>query len=81
MKPINTVSIWNPKGGQGKSMIAINLAAAAVQIGLKPVLAIHNGYSDEQKARDGMAEILSSQDLIEAQEMTKRCLNSGYKDC
>ena len=38
MKPINTVSIWNPKGGQGKSMIAINLAAAAVQIGLKPVL-------------------------------------------
>ena len=38
MKPINTVSIWNPKVGQGKSMIAINLAAAAVQIGLKPVL-------------------------------------------
>ena len=33
-----TISIWNPKGGQGKSMIAINLAAAAVQIGLKPVL-------------------------------------------
>ena len=38
MKPINTVSIWNPKGGQGKSMIAINLAASAVQIGLKPIL-------------------------------------------
>ena len=31
MKPINTVSIWNPKGGQGKSMIAINLVAAAVK--------------------------------------------------
>ena len=38
MKTINTVSVWNPKGGQGKSTIAINLAAAAVQIGLKPIL-------------------------------------------
>ena len=44
-------------------------------------LAIHNGYSDEQKARDTMAKKLSSQDLIEAQEMAKRCLDSGYKDC
>lgn len=32
------VNIWNPKGGQGKSMIAINLAAAAVEIGLKPLV-------------------------------------------
>lgn len=32
------VNIWNPKGGQGKSMIAINLAAAAVQMGLKPLV-------------------------------------------
>lgn len=32
------VHIWNPKGGQGKSMIAINLAAAAVQMGLKPLV-------------------------------------------
>ena len=31
-------SVWNPKGGQGKSMISINLAAAAVEIGLKPVV-------------------------------------------
>ena len=31
-------SIWNPKGGQGKSMISINLAAAAVEIGLKPIV-------------------------------------------
>lgn len=32
------ISIWNPKGGQGKSMIAINLAAAAVEMGLKPLV-------------------------------------------
>ncbi|QDV42228.1 CobQ/CobB/MinD/ParA nucleotide binding domain protein [Stieleria neptunia] len=32
------VSIWNPKGGQGKSLIAINLAAAAVSFGLKPLV-------------------------------------------
>ena len=31
-------SIWNPKGGQGKSMVTINLAAAAVEIGLKPIV-------------------------------------------
>ena len=30
-------SVWNPKGGQGKSMVAINLAAA-VEIGLRPVV-------------------------------------------
>lgn len=32
------VSVWNPKGGQGKSMISINLAAAATEIGLKLVI-------------------------------------------
>ena len=31
-------SVWNPKGGQGKSMVSINLAAAAVEIGLRPVV-------------------------------------------
>ena len=36
MKKIKLVSIWNPKGGQGKSMLAINLSAAAVELGLKP---------------------------------------------
>ena len=35
---MKTVSVWNPKGGQGKSMVAINLAAAAVDLGLRPVV-------------------------------------------
>lgn len=38
MKEIKLVSIWNPKGGQGKSTLAINLAAAATELGLKPLL-------------------------------------------
>ncbi len=38
MKKIKLVSVWNPKGGQGKSMLAINLAAAAVEIGVKPLV-------------------------------------------
>lgn len=37
-QPVKTVSVWNPKGGQGKSMVAINLAAAAVELGLRPVV-------------------------------------------
>lgn len=32
------VSIWNPKGGQGKTLLALNLAAAAEQLGLKPLV-------------------------------------------
>lgn len=38
MKKLKIVSIWNPKGGQGKSMLAINLAAAAHEMGLKPLV-------------------------------------------
>lgn len=38
MGKIKLVSIWNPKGGQGKSMLAINLAAASVEMGLKPLV-------------------------------------------
>lgn len=38
MKEIKLISIWNPKGGQGKSMLAINLAAASIELGLKPLL-------------------------------------------
>ena len=35
---LKLVSIWNPKGGQGKSMLALNLAAAALELGLKPLV-------------------------------------------
>ena len=38
MKKIKLVSIWNPKGGQGKSMLAINLASASLEIGIKPMV-------------------------------------------
>ena len=34
---MKVASAWNPKGGQGKSMVAINLAAA-VENGLRPVV-------------------------------------------
>lgn len=38
MSQIKLVSIWNPKGGQGKSTFAINLSAAAFEMGLKPLV-------------------------------------------
>ena len=37
--PMKIVSVWNPKGGQGKSLIALNLAGAAVsELELKPLV-------------------------------------------
>ena len=44
-------------------------------------LAVYKRHSEAQKDRDTVAKKLSSQDLIEAQKMTKRCLDSGYKNC
>ncbi|MCP4529078.1 MAG: ParA family protein, partial [Aestuariibacter sp.] len=35
---MKVVSVWNPKGGQGKSLICINVAAAAYELGLKPLV-------------------------------------------
>jgi len=32
------ISVWNPKGGQGKSMLSISLAAASVEMGLTPLV-------------------------------------------
>lgn len=32
------ISVWNPKGGSGKSTTAINLAAAAIDIGMKALV-------------------------------------------
>ncbi|CAH0543116.1 ParA family protein [Vibrio marisflavi] len=32
------IDVWNPKGGQGKSMIAINLAAATLELGKKALV-------------------------------------------
>ncbi len=39
-----------------------------------------NGSSEGQEFRDIVEKKLSSQDLIEAQEMIKRYLDNGYKD-
>ncbi|EPJ43142.1 MAG: hypothetical protein OFPII_43520 [Osedax symbiont Rs1] len=38
MKNLKIIAVWNPKGGQGKSMLSINLAAAAVEMSLKPLV-------------------------------------------
>ncbi|MBO9492194.1 ParA family protein [Endozoicomonas sp. G2_1] len=35
---MNIISVWNPKGGQGKSMLSINLAGAAIELGLTPII-------------------------------------------
>lgn len=47
------VNVWNPKGGQGKSMIAINLAAAAVEMGLKPLVICQDQQGTASMIYDG----------------------------
>jgi chromosome partitioning protein len=32
------VAVWNPKGGVGKSVLAVNLAAAACELGIKTLV-------------------------------------------
>ncbi|WP_223823752.1 ParA family protein [Candidatus Enterovibrio escicola] len=41
------VAIWNPKGGQGKTTISLNLAAAASKLGLKTVVISRDIQDDE----------------------------------
>ncbi len=47
------VNIWNPKGGQGKSMIAVNLAAAAVEMGLKPLVICQDPQGTSSMMHEG----------------------------
>ena len=50
------VSVWNPKGGQGKSLIALNLAAAAMsELELTPLVL----------CRDPQGTALESPDVVE----------------
>ena len=35
---MKAISVWNPKGGQGKSMLSLNLAGAAKTLQLKPII-------------------------------------------
>ena len=42
---------------------------------------IETEHLEAQNYRDQLKKLLSHQDMIEAQEMAQRCLNSGYDDC
>jgi len=44
-------------------------------------IAAANGNKDAAKNRDIAAGKLSSADIVKAQQMAKRCMASGYKDC
>lgn len=57
------VNIWNPKGGQGKSMLAINLAGSAVEMGLKPLVICQDPQGTARMIYEGgnlPFEVLSS---------------------
>ena len=40
-----------------------------------------NGNKGAVKGRDMAAKQLSSSDIVKAQQMVKRCMASGYKEC
>ena len=44
-------------------------------------IAAANGHAKAVKNRDIAANKLSAADIVKAQQMAKRCMNSGYKDC
>jgi len=44
-------------------------------------IAAANGGKNAVKGRDIVAKKLSSSDIVKAQQMAKRCMASGYKDC
>jgi hypothetical protein len=44
-------------------------------------IAAANGEKRAVKNRDIAAGKLSSADIVKAQQMAKRCMASGYKDC
>ena len=53
MKKLKIISVWQPKGGQGKSMIALNLAAAAVEMGIKPLIICQDPQGTSTLYHDG----------------------------
>ena len=42
---------------------------------------VSNNRLDAQHDKDKLAELLSTEAIIEVQEMAQRCHNSGYKNC
>lgn len=44
-------------------------------------IAVANGYEDARDVRDSIASELSNEQLAEAQEIARRCLESNYQDC
>ena len=44
-------------------------------------IAAENGHTGAVKGRNITAKKLSSSDIVKAQQMAKRCMASGYKDC
>ena len=68
------VSIWNPKGGQGKSLIAINLAGACSRLNMKPLvidedpqgtaMLFHNGGNLPFEVVQGMPKEKPDADIV-----------------